>query len=78
MNSQKRLLRMKDLTLRTGLSCSSLYNRMNPRSRYYDARFPTPVRLSSGISGRGAVAWEVEEVDAWIDACKSLRTARGE
>ncbi|WP_373315040.1 helix-turn-helix transcriptional regulator [Halopseudomonas aestusnigri] len=64
--STNRLLRLSDLVVRTGLSASSLYNRMNPRSKYYDPSFPKRVRLSFSSSVRGAVAWESEEVEAWV------------
>lgn len=64
--STKRLLRLKDLVVRTGLSASSLYNRMNPRSKYYDPSFPKRVRLGVSSSVRGAVAWESDEIEAWV------------
>jgi len=73
MTQQKRLLRMQEVRARTGLSTSSLYNRMNSRSRYYDPHFPKQIRLgaNAGASG-GAVAWDSDEITAWIDGRKEL------
>ncbi|HDH1374214.1 TPA: AlpA family phage regulatory protein [Klebsiella quasipneumoniae subsp. similipneumoniae] len=40
------ILRMTELTAILGISRSSIYEKLNPKSRYYDAEFPKPVRLS--------------------------------
>lgn len=58
-----KILRLKRLKEKTGMSGSSIYNKLNPRSRYYDATFPCPIRL-----GSNAVGWLEAEVDAWITA----------
>lgn len=42
-----RILRMTELTMMLGISRSSIYEKLNPKSRYYDAEFPKPVRLNS-------------------------------
>jgi prophage regulatory protein len=39
------ILRMTELTAILGISRSSIYEKLNPKSRYYDAEFPKPVRL---------------------------------
>lgn len=49
----------------TGISRSAIYSRMDRRSRYFDPAFPKPVSLS--VQSRGAVAWALSEVQAWID-----------
>ncbi|WP_306361585.1 helix-turn-helix transcriptional regulator [Halopseudomonas pelagia] len=69
----KRLLRLKDVVSRTGLSSSSLYNRMNERSVYFDASFPQRIKLGATTSRLGAVAWDADELDAWIESRKSQR-----
>lgn len=62
MNDQPlRILRMPELTRILGISRSSIYEKLNPKSRYYDAEFPKPVRL-----GAGSVGWRSTAVNAWI------------
>ncbi|MEH6800044.1 MAG: AlpA family phage regulatory protein [Halopseudomonas sabulinigri] len=74
MTRHKHLLRIREVSYRTGLSCSSLYNRMNPKCRYYDPSFPRQLRLVSAMSAKGgAVAWDADEIDAWIEGRKQLR-----
>lgn len=41
-----RILRMAELTRLLGISRSTIYEKMNPASKYYDATFP-------GLSGLG-------------------------
>lgn len=55
------VLRMKDLTKRTGLSRSTLYDKLDPASKRHDPTFPRQVRL-----GPKAVGWYRGEVDGWI------------
>jgi len=73
MATHKRLLRLKDVVTRTGLSSSSLYNRMDVRSVYFDASFPQRIKLGATQTGRGAVAWDADELDAWIESRKTQR-----
>ncbi|WP_156107309.1 helix-turn-helix transcriptional regulator, partial [Leclercia adecarboxylata] len=35
--------------------------KLNPKSRYYDADFPKPIRL-----GAASVGWRSTSVDEWI------------
>lgn len=44
------------------LSRSSIYDRLNPRSRRYDSSFPRPVKF--GHLSR----WHLKEVQAWIQS----------
>ena len=46
-----RILRMPELSQLLGISRSTIYEKMNPLSKYYDATFPGPVRLGSGSVG---------------------------
>ncbi|CAM6596356.1 MULTISPECIES: helix-turn-helix transcriptional regulator [Enterobacterales] len=60
-NQPVRILRMPELTMILGISRSSIYEKLNPKSRYYDADFPRPVRL-----GTASVGWQSTAVEAWI------------
>ncbi|MBB3117568.1 helix-turn-helix transcriptional regulator [Pseudoduganella violacea] len=55
------VLRRKQVEDRTGLSRSTIYEKINSRSPRYDPHFPKPIRLSSD-----AVGWIEAEVNAWI------------
>lgn len=57
----------------TGLGRSSIYNRMDSRSRYYDPTFPRCFSLSTGDTG--AVGWDEEQVTAWV--ATQVARARG-
>ncbi|MEV9634019.1 AlpA family phage regulatory protein [Burkholderia pseudomallei] len=59
-----KVARLKRVCELTGLSRSSIYNRMDPRSPYYDATFPRSFSLSS--TANGAVGWDEEEILAWV------------
>ncbi|WP_315689194.1 helix-turn-helix transcriptional regulator [Enterobacter roggenkampii] len=60
-NQPLRILRMAELTVLLGISRSSIYEKLNPKSRYYDADFPKPIRL-----GAASVGWRSTSVDEWI------------
>ncbi len=57
-------LRLPMVIFLTGLSRSSIYDRMNSNSPRHDPTFPKPHRLNS--CGRSAVAWYAHEIQAWI------------
>lgn len=56
-----RLPRVEELT---GLRRSSIYNRMNPKSRYHDPTFPSQFSLSEASGA--AVGWYEDDVLAWV------------
>lgn len=56
-----KVLRMKTMTEKTGVSRSSAYNKINPASKYFDPSFPKPIRL-----GAHSIGWRESELDAWI------------
>lgn len=60
-NLPLRILRMAELTTLLGISRSSIYEKLNPKSRYCDADFPKPIRL-----GAASVGWRSTSVDEWI------------
>lgn len=67
-NSQStlRVLRLKQLQERIGLSRSTIYDRLNSSSPRYDKNFPKSFRL-----GGVAVGWLESEVEEWIcDRCR--------
>ncbi|MDD0841159.1 helix-turn-helix transcriptional regulator [Pseudomonas sp. Gutcm_11s] len=59
--SDIRILRLKKLSERIGLSRSTIYDRMNPRSPRYDESFPRPIYL-----GGAAIGWVQDDIDAWL------------
>jgi prophage regulatory protein len=56
------ILRRRDLELRLKLSRSTIYDKINPDSRRYDASFPKPISLGAGA----AVGWIESEVEGWL------------
>nr|WP_253865460.1 AlpA family phage regulatory protein [Aeromonas sobria] len=54
---------MKELSSLLGLSRSTIYDRINPKSRRFDPSFPRPIRL-----GLASVGWSLHDVMAWIAA----------
>lgn len=60
------ILRIKQVQARIGLSRSSIYARLDPKSDKYDPTFPKPIPL--GNSTRPPVGWVEEEVDNWLIA----------
>lgn len=65
INEGKRVLRLKEVCGRTGISRAGVYDRTNPNSKYFDPRFPRSFKL-----GMRSVGWDSEEVDAWIALMK--------
>ncbi|MBT2866543.1 AlpA family transcriptional regulator [Chromobacterium violaceum] len=57
------ILRRKQVEARTGLSRSTIYDKLNAKSPRFDATFPPPISL-----GAGAVGWVEAEVTAWIES----------
>ncbi|RAS17580.1 AlpA family transcriptional regulator [Microvirgula sp. AG722] len=64
------ILRRKQLESRIGLSRSTIYDKINPKSPCYDATFPKPISL-----GAEAVGWIESEVNAWIESRISVSRA---
>lgn len=58
----KRILRRAEVTMRTGLSNTSIYREIQA------GRFPKPVAL-----GRRAVGWIESELDQWLEARSRAR-----
>mgnify|MGYP000092963234 CR=1 FL=1 len=64
-----RISRVQEIT---ALSRSSIYNKIG-QTKYFDPAFPRPISLSN--TGNGAVAWDLAEVEAWMDIRASSRTS---
>ena len=56
-----RILRITELTKVLGISRSSFYEKLNPRSKYYDDTFPKPLKL-----GASSVGWLYNEIEKWV------------
>lgn len=63
-NKSRRIIRLPELLERTGLSKSTVYDRLDVRSPRHDPDFPRPMKL--GITKCSAVGWSDEAVDIWI------------
>lgn len=68
------ILRRKQLESKVGLRRSTIYARLDPKSKSYDPSFPRPVSLGGGNSS--SVGWVEAEVEAWIESkIKNSRAA---
>lgn len=66
------ILRRKQVEAVTGLSRSTIYDRIDPNSPRYDPSFPKPISL-----GPRAVGFVRSEVETWLEQCvTSSRGAR--
>lgn len=64
-----RIIRLKAVMKLTGLSRSTIYDRMNPKSPRHDPSFPKQFSLGGTSKRASAVGWMEEEVLAWIAQC---------
>lgn len=56
-----KVLRKKQVREMTGLSYSTIYAKLNPKSKQYDPTFPKQFRISTGIVG-----WYQTEIATWL------------
>ncbi|AJJ06882.1 helix-turn-helix transcriptional regulator [Yersinia pseudotuberculosis] len=56
-----RILRLKDVMKKMGISRSTIYDWLNPKSPRYDETFPKQKRL-----GRKSVGWLESDLDKWL------------
>lgn len=59
-----RILRRRQVEERTGLSRSTIYDRIDPKSPRFDSSFPKPYHLGNGR----AVGWRESDIEGWIGA----------
>lgn len=62
-STHPRILRLKQVLDRVGLSRSTIYDRMNPASPRYDSSFPKPMKI-----GSSAVGWLESSISKWIES----------
>lgn len=62
------IIRLKQVQERTGLSRSTIYDKINPKSPRHDPLFPKQLNL-----GIGSVGWVESEITAWLDERKNAR-----
>lgn len=65
--SQYQMLKRPELEKLTGLSRSSIYDRLDHKSKRYDPTFPKPVKLGY------ATRWRLTEIQGWIESKASIR-----
>lgn len=63
------LLSLKELSQITKLSRATIYAMLQPKSKYYDPKFPKQIYLTSN-----RVVWVAKEVNDWIEYRKSQRS----
>jgi len=56
------ILRRKQVEQRTGLSRSTIYDKLSSKSPRFDPSFPKAIQL-----GANSVGWLESEIDEWID-----------
>ena len=62
------LIRLPEVLKRTGLSRSTIYDKLDAKSPRYDPRFPKQRNL-----GTGSVGWVESEIDAWISSRQPVK-----
>lgn len=63
VDSEVRIIRVKDVVKMTGLSRSTIYDRINSMSPRYDKDFPRPRKL-----GGNSVGWLSCEMQQWVSS----------
>jgi prophage regulatory protein len=63
IQTSHKMLRIKQLIEKTGLSRSTLYDMMNVKSKRYDPTFPRGIKLTEAT-----VRWLESEINAWIES----------
>lgn len=62
-NDGFKLVRLSELIELIRLGRSTIYDKMDPKSKRYDATFPRPIKI--GVS---AIAWRLTEIQIWVDS----------
>ncbi|WP_333012665.1 AlpA family transcriptional regulator [Kluyvera sichuanensis] len=66
-----KILRMRDVVLKTGIARATIYDWLNPKSPRYDATFPKQRRL-----GMQSVGWLESEIDEWVlERCQPVTSS---
>lgn len=62
-NQQYKIFRLKQVIELTGLSRSTIYDLLNPKSTRHDSTFPKSIKLTEC-----SVGWVSSEIFAWIES----------
>lgn len=62
------MLTAREVQFQTGLSRSSLYAKLDQKSKYHDPAFPRQFKI-----GLGSVRWHRDEIFKWISDCCDAR-----
>lgn len=68
LEGPEKILRVRGVVAKVGVSRSTIYNKLNPKSRAYDPMFPRQVPL-----GIRSVGWIESEIDDWLARQANLR-----
>jgi prophage regulatory protein len=60
------IIRLKTLTILTGLSRSTIYDKQNPKSPRFDPLFPQKINL-----GARAVGWFLKDIEFWLNSARN-------
>ncbi len=60
-----KILRIRTVMAKIGISRSTIYDWLNPKSKRYDPTFPKPRQL-----GKQSVGWLETDLDKWLLQCK--------
>ncbi|MGX4744621.1 helix-turn-helix transcriptional regulator [Providencia rettgeri] len=60
-----KVLRIRTVMAKIGISRSTIYDWLNPKSKRYDPTFPKPRQL-----GKQSVGWLETDLDKWLLQCK--------
>ena len=63
-NQSLRIIRIKTVCEKAGISRATVWAKLNPKDRRHDKTFPRPFRLSDTAK---AVGWLEAEIDEWIN-----------
>ena len=76
LNYRDRIIRIHALCWLVGLSKSSIYARIDPKSPYYDETFPVGFKIGNGGRAR-ARGWHESDVIQWIHAQEEREANNG-
>lgn len=62
-STYSQVIRLPEVIKRSGLSRSLIYEKISPKSRWYDEGFPKPFKLSVMANG-----WDADQLERWIQS----------
>jgi prophage regulatory protein len=67
------ILRLPEVARRLGISKSTVWARLKPGTSRHDPKFPKRIPLHDNPSGKGAVGISENELNSYIETCKTRR-----